>query len=74
MPVNNFIGSNNLLDNVLSIDSPVIIRKPRKEDRQELFQGLQTVTSRRFRDYTWEMLNSRVESLMQLNNKNIVFV
>ena len=71
MPVNNFIGSNNLLDNVLSINRPVNIKGPRQQDRQFIFQGLQAVTDRRFRDYTWEMLNSRVDSLINLRNPYI---
>lgn len=71
MPVNNYIGYNNLLDNVLSIDKTVVVRRPRKDDRQLLFQGLQPVTSRRFRDYTWEMLNDRVNSLSNIGNNYI---
>lgn len=74
MPVNNYIGYNNLLDNVLSIDKTVVVRRPRKDDRQLLFQGLQLVTSRRFRDYTWEMLNDRVNSLSNIGNNYIRIV
>lgn len=74
MPVNNYIGYNNLLDNVLSIDKTVVVRRPRKDDRQLLFQGLQSVTSRRFRDYTWEMLNDRVNSLSNIENSYIKIV
>ena len=74
MPVNNYIGYNNLLDNVLSIDKTVVVRRPRKDDRQLLFQGLQSVTSRRFRDYTWEMLNDRVNSLSNIGNNYIRIV
>ena len=74
MPVNNYIGYNNLLDNVLSIDKAVVVRRPRKDDRQLLFQGLQSVTSRRFRDYTWEMLNDRITSLSNIGNNYIIIV
>lgn len=71
MPVNNYIGYNNLLDNVLSIDKTVVVRRPRKDDRHLLFQGISSVTSRRFRDYTWEMLNDRVNSLSNIGNNYI---
>lgn len=74
MPVNNFIGSNNLLDNVMIINSPVYVKRLTKDSRQAIFQGLQSVTTRRFRDYTWEMINSRIESLQKLGNNNIVFI
>lgn len=74
MPVNNFIGSNNLLDNVMSINSPVYIKRINKDSRKIIFQGLQSVTTRRFRDYTWEMLNSRIDSLSKLGNSNIILV
>ena len=74
MPVNNFIGSNNLLDNVMSINSPVYIKRINKDSRKIIFQGLQSVTTRRFRDYTWEMLNSRIDSLSKLRNNNIILV
>lgn len=74
IPVNNYIGYNNLLDNILIIDKTVVVRQPRKDDRQLLFQGLQSVTSRKFRDYTWEMLNDRINDLSRIGNNYIRIV
>lgn len=61
MRVNNFIGSQNLRDNLLKIDKEIKIRNPRKEDRKFIFQGLGKMTSKNYREFVWDMINRRVE-------------
>ena len=61
--VNNFIGTQFLLQNIHLIDREIVLRYPRKADRDLLFQGLDEVTTGIFRDYIWEMLFWRVEDV-----------
>ncbi len=63
--VNNFIGTRSLKDNLNLIDSNIQIRNILNSDRQKLFQGLSSITSRQFRDYVWCMLNWRVSDVKQ---------
>ena len=63
--VNNYIGVQNLRDNLFFIDSNIKIRSPRKEDREILFKGLGGVTTREFRDYVWNLFIERVANVKQ---------
>lgn len=65
MRVRDFIGTMNLRENLSLIDSVVRVRQPKQEDREMLFQGLSKVTTREFRDFTWNLLIRRVESVKQ---------
>lgn len=60
--VSNYIGEPYLLQNLQSISAPVRIRKPTKEWRIELFQGLGKVTTRDFRDYIWDLYMRRLSN------------
>lgn len=72
-PVNNYVGSMNLMDNLYLIDKPIVVRKLRPEDRKKLFQGLGKCTTKEFRDYYWWFINRRVEDVQNCKISFIKF-
>lgn len=61
--VNNYIGTMNLAENIHLIDRYIKVRTPKDSDRQMLFQGLASVTTRQFRDYVWYTFNRRIQNV-----------
>lgn len=53
---NNFLGSPYLENNVKAIRSNICLRKLTDKDREKIYQGLGTVTTKKFRDYFWNMI------------------
>ena len=67
--VNNFVGAPNLMANIREIDNKIEINRVHKDDRKRLFQGLGNYTDRKFREYVWNMLNTRLCMVTELNPK-----
>lgn len=59
MPVNNFIGSNNLEKNLDLIQKPVVVNRLTKHTRQLVFRDTAQCLPRAVRDKVWEIIESR---------------
>lgn len=66
MKVNNYIGYPTLKENLSLIDKPLRINFLRQNERKFLFQGLDEVTTKEFRDYVWYLLYRRSEYVRNL--------
>jgi hypothetical protein len=59
--VNNYIGSQNLLENLQSIKTPVLINRIEPRHRAILFKGTGNLISRARRDTIWNLINGRID-------------
>ena len=59
MPVNNFIGSKSLLQNLNLIRKPILVNKITRQTRQIIFKDTAQCLPRVVRDKVWEIIESR---------------
>lgn len=59
MPVNNFLGSKSLLQNLDLISQPILLRSHDTFSRDKLFVGLESSVPMVVQDKVWEILESR---------------
>lgn len=74
LPVNNYIGSRSLYDNLNLVSKPVRVNPLRKEDKKRIFYGLNTVIDDFHREKIWQIITYRYSFLRKrglIIDKNI---
>lgn len=69
-PVNNYIGSHSLYQNLSYIDRPVKVNKLLRHDREYLFSGLNGVLDKMYIDKIWQLITYRY---MFLRKRGLIY-
>lgn len=69
-PVNNYIGTRSLYDNLSLITRPIIVRRLRKEDRRVIFYNLTDVLPKSYLDKIWQLITYRY---MYLRKRGFIY-
>ncbi len=72
MRVNNFVGYQNLKDNLGLIDCEIEMRELKKEDQDYIFKDLEEVLSRTRRDIIWNNVYNRYEDIRRVSNEKLL--
>lgn len=67
LPVNNYIGSRNLFENLKLLSKQETLNALKRSDRQRLFYGVPDILDKTYRDKIWQIITYRYMFLLKRN-------